>query len=60
MNASRSPVRWAARQSSFRLEPVVLQENWGYWVKATARSTPSAAMARSASSLLGWTYRKAT
>ena len=40
-NASRSPVRSAARQSSFRLEPVVLQENWGYWVKATARSTPS-------------------
>jgi hypothetical protein len=52
-NASRNPVREAARHSSLRLDPVVLQENWGYWVKATARSTPSAFMARSASSLFG-------
>ena len=35
------------------LDPVVLQENWGYWVKATARSTPSACIARSACSLFG-------
>ena len=54
-NASVSPVRSAARQSSLRLDPVVLQENWGYWVKATARSTPSSAIARRASSLLGLT-----
>jgi hypothetical protein len=54
-NASLRPVREAARHNSFRLEPVVLQENWGYWVNATARRTPSARMARSASSLLGFT-----
>ena len=26
---------------ALRLEPVVEQEYWGYWVKATARCTPS-------------------
>jgi hypothetical protein len=51
--ASRSPVRDAARHSSLRLEPVVLQENWGYWVKATARFTPSACIVRRAASLPG-------
>ena len=41
LNASVKPVRSDALQSSLRLEPVVVQENCGYWVKAIARVTPS-------------------
>lgn len=55
-----SPVFLSCLYISLMELPVVEQEYCGYWVKATARVTPSRFISARHSSVSGFAYRKAT